>query len=83
MKYKIYKLVEPRILEETVPDGYNVKVVRGIVLEEVDIWWSGLNDTFNSLEEVMNTISENADKLKNENLTILPIIKVNWEGGIF
>lgn len=80
MKYKIYEMIAPEHLEKTVRVGYEVKTLYRNVLEELDV--VGVESEHQTLEMAMNEIIENKDKLKNCELTILPIVKVNWDGEV-
>lgn len=82
MKYKVFELIEPEMLSRTVPDGYDVKTEQGIVLQEIDLWYSGLTDLHDSQLAAMATIVENKDKLKHKNLVILPVVSIDFEGNI-
>jgi len=81
MKYIIYELTQPNILQKMVPDGYYVKELVRNVLEELDEpMISSNHDTY---DLAMREIIENKDKLKYKNLTILPIISIKWNGDIY
>ena len=78
MKYKIYNMVRPEHLQKTVPDGYYLKDITRYVLEEVNEFYWG----YDSIEDAMKVIRENAIKLKGYELTILPVININYNGEI-
>lgn len=78
MNYRIYKMVGKDRYE---PDGYSMKTVTSIKLEETDSF-----DEFESVEKAMLHIKENATRHANEfagnRLTILPVISVGYDGEI-
>ena len=78
MKYKVYKMVKPEHLQKTEPDGYYMKDITRCVLEEVD----EIYGEYYSMEEAMTAIRENAINLKYSELTILPVININFNGEV-
>lgn len=78
MKYKIYTMVKPEHLQKTVPDGYYMRDVVRCVLEEVDEFYH----EYDSIEDAMMGIRENAINLKHHELTILPVININFNGEV-
>ena len=78
MKYVIYVMVQPSHLKELVPDGYHQKTVYRDVLERLDV--PGVESIHPTMAIAVNEIEKNVDSLKNLNLTILPVISINWVG---
>lgn len=79
MKYKIFVLVKPEILQKTEMDGYSLKT-REITALELPDSFLNLDYTYNTVEEAYQDIIENKEKLKNMKLCILPVVSINWEG---
>ncbi len=75
MVYIIYELKKSDLLSKT-----NYNEVTQMVLEELDI--TGVESEHSSMESAISEIRQNPGKLKWKKLTILPILKVNWEGEI-
>ena len=82
MKYQIFELVGPSILKKYEPDGYHMKSTQGIVLQDVDIDRYGFEERHESIESAMNEIEEYSDDLKSKTLTIIPIIKIDYDGEV-
>ena len=76
MRYKIYELISKNKLER---DGYDTKTVTTYKLREIDDEpFAG----FASTDDAIEYIKSNGDMLKYNELTILPIIKINYDGEI-
>ena len=82
MKYQIFELVGPQILHKYKPDGYYTKSTQGVVLQDIDINRYGFEEKHESIESAMNEIEKYFDDLKNKTLTIIPIIKINYDGEV-
>lgn len=84
MKYKIYEIVSPSSLKIIDDSGYNLTAIEMHVLQEVESfnYNSGLNDEHNSMVDAMDVIRQNKNDLKRKELTIIPIISINYEGVI-
>ena len=82
MKYQIFELVGPEILHKYEPDGYYMKSTQGVVLQDIDINRYGFEEKHESIESAMNEIEKYFDDLKNKTLTIIPIIKINYDGEV-
>lgn len=82
MKYKIYELVQPDILQENVIEGYGMRSISRIVLEKI----SGIDYEFNEDHESMENAIAEIEKFKNQlkgmRLTIIPIIEIDYKGEI-
>ena len=76
MRYKIYELIGKGKLER---DGYDTKTVTTYKLQEID---DNPFNGFANTDEAVEYIKSNSDMLKNSELTILPIIKINYDGEI-
>ena len=74
MVYRIYKVINQEIKCDS--DNYRQRVI----LEEVDE--PNMQMDWNSIEGAVAEIGENSENLKETLLTILPIIYVNYYGGI-
>jgi len=72
MIYKIYEIKKKRTLNNI------EEYVDKIKLVEIDM----MIDKYSSFEEALQGIKENTKILTNKTLTILPIIYVNYEGGL-
>ena len=81
MKYKIYELTTESHLCRLERDGYDTKEIAPITLTELP-YFSGLCDSFNSVTEANEKIIEKREDLKNKNLTIIPVISINYDGCI-
>lgn len=81
MRYRIYKLTKPSHLQTTEPDGYSVKTIEKCVLE-IPEYYSGIDDDFSSVEEAENAIRNNSSRLKCQDLCILPVVSVTYDGEI-
>ena len=82
MKYQIFELIGPAILHKYEPDGYYMKSIQGIVLQDVDIDHYGFEEKHESIESAMNEIEKYSDDLKSKTLTIMPIIKIDYDGEV-
>lgn len=80
MKYIIYEMVKPDVLQKTVRDGYYLKDLERCALQKLDI--SFVQEEHDSFESAMEEITKNVEKLKYMSLTILPIIHIDYEGKI-
>lgn len=82
MKYKIFKLSTPDILIKTYRDGYDLETIENITLQELDFSGYIMNDEHNSIESAMEEIRKHKNELENTDLTILPIIEIDYNGEI-
>ena len=82
MKFQIFELVEPSILKKHEPDGYHMKSIQRIILQDVDINRFGFEEKHESIESAMNEIEEYSDDLKSKTLTIIPIINIDYDGEV-
>jgi len=80
MKYIIYQMIYPDVLQKTVMDGYYLKDLERCVLQTLNE--SFVSEEHDSFESAVEEIKKNAEKLKSMSLTILPVINVNYEGKI-
>lgn len=80
MKYIIYVMVQPSHLKEVGTDGYYLKTTYRDVLERLDV--NGVNEEHPTMESAIEEIRNKQDKLSNLDLTILPVIKISWDGKI-
>lgn len=80
MKYVIYEMIQPEHLQKTVYKGYGHKTVYRNVLEELDV--VGVESTHPTIESAISEIIANKDKLKQLELTILPKIRIAFDGEI-
>lgn len=81
MKYVIYRMEHPEHLEQVVNIGYgSTRTYRRSVLEELNVDW--VNIRHDSFEQAVSEIEKNVDKLKDHELTILPIINIDYLGSI-
>jgi len=74
MVYRIYKVINQEI--KLGDDNYRQRVI----LEEIDE--PNMQMDWNAMEGAISEIAENSENLKETLLTILPIIYVNYYGGI-
>jgi hypothetical protein len=86
MKYKIMEIVKPEILNNLlIKDRFEEHNIHSI-LKDVDIYSSKLNSSVkiihNSIEEAYDEIVKHKDVLKQMKLTIIPIIRIDYEGEI-
>ena len=81
MKYKIYEIYYPSVLQSIDDSGYHPVIVSGYALKEVnvDIVFRDEHATF---ELAVEEIKKNADSLEGKSLTILPIIKIDYQGKL-
>lgn len=81
MTYKIHKLVEPTHLSVQEDEGYSTRTVYRRVLEELNghFQW---NNEFGSIEQAYTFIKENSEHFKCMELTVIPVIDVNWDGEV-
>ena len=61
-------------------DGHYLKILERNVLEILDEY--GVEETHESFEGAVEEINKHAAKLKYKTLTILPIIRIDYEGEI-
>ncbi|MCK9544034.1 MAG: hypothetical protein M0R03_18600 [Novosphingobium sp.] len=81
MKYIIYEMITPEHLKKVVPEGYGyTKTLYRNVLEKLDV--SGVESEHQTLEMAMAEIVSKKDKLKQLELTILPVVTVSWDGQV-
>jgi hypothetical protein len=80
MKYKIFKLDKPDILEKIERDGWDISTSNGIVLKEIDIY--DLKDKYDSIEIAEQDILRHKNKLQGIDLIILPMISISYSGEI-
>lgn len=78
MKYKIFEF---EIRETCVPDGYYTSTEYRNILKDLKMPFE-FEDTHPNESSAMAEICKWSEELKNKNLTILPIISINWEGDI-
>lgn len=81
MKYKLYQLVEPDHLSVQVEEGYHQKTIYRSILEEVNGFYD-FETEFGSIEQAYEYIEANSEHFKNMDLTVLPILSINWDGNI-
>lgn len=79
MRYKIYEIIKPEFLEKKEYEGYYLKTLERIVLQEMD-YYSDLNNDFTSPEEAFNAIKKHYGKDSNtsKEMLILPVVKVSY-----
>ena len=82
MNYQIFELVEPSILHKYEPDGYHMKSIQGIILQNVDINRYGFEEIHDSIDLAINEIEKYSDDLKSKTLTIIPIINIDYDGEV-
>lgn len=82
MKFQIFELVEPPILKKHEPDGYYMKSIQGIILQDVDIDRYGFEEIHDSIDLAINEIEKYSDDLKSKTLTIIPIINIDYDGEV-
>lgn len=80
MKYIIYELVNPEHLQRLSHEGYRPAVVERTILEKLSL--SGVEEEHDTMEAALAEIAGKADDLKNLELTIIPVISINWDGEI-
>lgn len=80
MKYIIYQLVQPEHLSRISHEGYRPAVVERTILEKLSI--AGVKEEHDTMESALAEIAAKADDLKNLELTIIPVISINWDGEI-
>lgn len=80
MKYIIYKLEYPEHIRSRSFEGYYPKEIRRAVLEKLDV--SGVYEEHDTFEFAVAEIVKNALLLKGEELIILPVIHVRYDGTI-
>jgi hypothetical protein len=80
MKYIIYVMVQPSLLKIVDPDGYYQNTISRDVLEILNI--RGVEEEHLTMEDAIAEINSKKDLLKWLNLTILPVISINWEGEV-
>ena len=82
MKFQIFELVKPSILKKYEPDGYHMKSIQGIILQDVDIDRYGFEEIHDSIDLAINEIEKYSDDLKSKTLTIIPIINIDYDGEV-
>lgn len=80
MKYTIYQLVEPEILEVK-RRSYQDDNKERTVLEKLNI--RGIENEHTSFEGAVSEITNKSEQLKHLKLTIIPVITVGWDGDIY
>lgn len=81
MKYIIYEMVQPSHLKEVKQEGYGyTKTIYRNVLEEID--YPYVESKHDSFDSAVAEITKNAEKLKNLELTIIPVISISWDAEI-
>jgi len=80
MKYIIYEMVQPDCLKTIERDGYYPKTIDRHVLEELNI--HGVQEKHPTMESAIAEINDKKDKLKHLQLTVLPVLSIDWEGEI-
>lgn len=74
-------MITPEHLKKVVPEGYGyTKTLYRNVLEKLDV--SGVESEHQTLEMAMAEIVSKKDKLKQLELTILPVVTVSWDGQV-
>jgi hypothetical protein len=81
MRYKIYQLVEPEVLD-TLGDDMTLQKVNKTVLEDVRDMPYGFQDVHDNMDNAIGEIVKHKLKLKFKDLTIIPIISLNYDGEI-
>ena len=79
MNYKIYEMVKPEHLQKKEHDGYYMKDIVRYVLEDVDEFDQ---NGYDSIEDAYQVIKENATNFNCRELTILPVIKIDYKGEL-
>ena len=80
MKYVIYEMVQPSHLREIKPDGYYQKTICRDVLQILDV--NGVKTEHETFEMAISEIVSKKDKLKQMQLTIIPVISISWDGEL-
>jgi len=80
MRYVIYELVLPEVLQKTELRGYHQHSLERNVLQKLDEY--DVTAEHSSFEAAVFEIEKNAELLKYKELTILPIISVLWDGKV-
>lgn len=84
MGYKIYELVTPEHLQSVEQDGYYLKTISRYVLEELDInIFGSVDNNYDTVIDAVKAIEKNKEKLKGKELTVVPVINVDYEGHIY
>jgi hypothetical protein len=81
MKYKIFEMVEPEVLQKIDRDGWCNSVISLTVLKDMESG-SVLDNRYNSFDEAMADIRNNSNKNKFKKFTIMPVIEIDWDGTI-
>ncbi len=80
MNYVIYELVQPSLLKKTEQDGYYLKTTYMDVLQRLNV--PHVKEEHPTMESAIAEIQNNKEHLKHLQLTILPVIRVSWDGEI-
>lgn len=80
MKYVIYEMTKPDVLSRSEQDGYYVKTINPITLEEIVDF--NIKTEHHSIDSAISEIHKHKDSLKSKYLTVLPVIKVDYDGNI-
>ena len=80
MKYVIHEMTEPNVLSRTEPDGYYVKTINPITLEEIADF--NIKTEHDSMDSAISEIHRHKNRLKSKYLTVIPVIKVDYDGNI-
>jgi len=75
MKYKIYKMIKPEHLQKMVPDGYYMKQLDRVVLEEPDY---SFKYSYDSMEEARQAIVADAVNSDCTDFCILPVVSIDY-----
>lgn len=73
-------MVSPASLKRIEVEGYYPHTVHQHALEKLDV--VSVQTEHDTMESAVEEIKKNADKLKFLDLTILPVISINYEGEI-
>jgi hypothetical protein len=82
MKYIIYEVISPEHLQKTVLDGYYNKTLYRSILQPVDNEHGMVESEHDSMDAAIEEIKKHKEELKYCTLTILPIVKINYEGEV-
>ena len=80
MKFKIYQLAEPEILEIINKSGYELGVNQLMALEDFHNY--DLDNSYDSFESAKEAIEKNAKNLKHKTLIVLPVFNISYNGEI-
>jgi len=76
MIYRIYELIEPKLLKTVEQAGYDIKTTNPITLLELDKW--SIDKEHSSVESALAEIQSNKHDLKGKTLTIIPIVRISY-----